>query len=83
MRVRVGCANPRNQKMQTNLLMTCGIAFVAVMVLLSALGVVIRLITTMFPDRSPEADTALMAAIDKAVEEAFPGSRVTRVEAKD
>ena len=69
--------------MQTDLLLTCGIAFMAVMVLLCSLGVVIRLITTLFPDRSPEADAALMEAIDKAVGEVFPGARVTRVEIKD
>jgi hypothetical protein len=68
--------------MQTNLLITCGIAFVAVMVLLSLLGGVIRLLTALFPDHSPEADPVLMGAIDKAVEEAFPGSRVTRIELK-
>ena len=69
--------------MQTNLFLTCGIAFVAVLVLLSTLGVVIRLLTMLFPDRSPEADPGLMEAIDRAVEEAFPGSIVTRVELKE
>jgi len=66
--------------MQTDLLMTCGIAFVAVMVLLTSLGGVIWLLTTLFPDKSPEADSALMEALDRAVGEAFPGARVTRVE---
>ena len=55
----------------------------AVLVLLSTLGVVIRLLTMLFPDRSPEADPGLMEAIDRAVEEAFPGSIVTRVELKE
>jgi hypothetical protein len=66
--------------MQTDLLMTCGIAFVAVMVILTGLAVVIGLLTNLFPDRSPEADPALMQAIDRAVGKAFPGARVTRVE---
>lgn len=66
--------------METNLLTTCGIAFAAVLAILGALAAVIRLLTLVFPDRSPESDSAMMEAIAQAVGQAFPGARVTAVE---
>ena len=70
-------------QMETDLLTTCGIAFGAVLTLLLLLGVVIRLLTSLFPDNSPEADAGLRRAIDEAVSEAYPGARVTRIEFRD
>ncbi|MFM1941088.1 MAG: hypothetical protein RI897_70 [Verrucomicrobiota bacterium] len=69
--------------MQTELLTTCGIAFVAVMGLLMLLSLMIRVLTSLLPDNSPESDTGLMKAMDEAVSQAFPGARVTRVELKE
>ncbi len=66
--------------MQPDLLTTCGIAFGSVLVVLAALAVFIRLVTTLFPDDSPEADPALMKAIGDAVGRAFPGSSLVSVE---
>jgi hypothetical protein len=66
--------------MQPDLLTTCGIAFGAVLVVLGSLAVIIRLLTTLFPDDSPEADPVLMKAIEDAVGQAFPGSSVVSVE---
>ena len=66
--------------METNLIVTCGIAFVAVIGILAFLAVLIRLIAALFPDASPESDEGLMTALEKAVGEAFPGARVIGVE---
>lgn len=66
--------------METSLLSICGIAFVAVLVILTGLAAMIRLLTAVFPDESPEADKGLMQAINTAVHTAFPGSLVVRVE---
>jgi hypothetical protein len=69
--------------MQPNLFITCGIAFVAVLMLLSLLAVMIRLLTSWFPDDSPEADGALMKAIEDAVVQAYPGATVVSVELEE
>jgi hypothetical protein len=69
--------------MQPNLLITCGIAFVAVLALLSLLAVMIRLLTSWFPDNSPEADGPLMKAIEDAVVQAYPGATVVSVELEE
>ncbi len=66
--------------METNLITTCAIAFVAVMSLLGGMAVVIRLLTALFPDESAEADASLMTALETAVNEAFPGASVVSVE---
>ena len=66
--------------METDLLTTCGIAFAAVLTILSLLAVFIRMLTSMFPDDSPEADPALMQALEDAVGQAFPGANLVSVE---
>ena len=48
--------------------------------ILTGLAAMIRLLTAVFPDESPEADKGLMQAINTAVHTAFPGSIVVRVE---
>ena len=66
--------------MEPSLLSICAIAFISVLCILCTLAIVIRLLTSLFPDTSPEADTGLMKAIDAAVTEAYPGATVLRVE---
>jgi hypothetical protein len=56
-------------------------AFTAVLVLLGALALVIRLLTSLFPGAPPIADAAVVAAIQAAVHQSLPGHRVTRIEA--
>ncbi|MDA1276184.1 MAG: hypothetical protein O2960_19390 [Verrucomicrobia bacterium] len=66
--------------MQPSLLIICAIAFAVVLFILTVLAFVIRLLTSVFPDKSPEGDRGLMQAINKAVAQAYPGSTVIRVE---
>lgn len=64
----------------TDLITICLSAFVAVFILLSLLSLVMRLITTLFPDLRKRVDSATVAAITTSVREVIPGSQVTRVE---
>ena len=66
--------------MPENLLVVCATAFVAVIVLLTALAGVIHLITSMFPPSRRGVDAPLVAAIEGAVTAVYPGARVTRIE---
>jgi hypothetical protein len=60
---------------------TCITAFVAVFVLLVVLALVIRLTTTIFPNRIVRSDdAAVIAAINAAVVALVPGARVTHLE---
>jgi uncharacterized membrane protein YqjE len=65
-----------------NLLTACGIAFLAVFILLSLLAGLMALITLAFPERKSMVDTALVAAITSSVASLFPGARVTKIEEK-
>ena len=65
---------------EARLLTVCGVAFLAVFVLLIALAVVIRLITLAFPMRGQSGNAALVAAISTATAAFYPGTRVTRIE---
>lgn len=66
-----------------SLIAICGIAFVAVFVLLTFLAAVMLLITSAFPAQtSPKgvADAAVVAAVSAAVAATVPGARLTRME---
>jgi len=65
-----------------NLLTACGIAFLAVFLLLSLLAGVMQLITLIFPERKFSVDPALVAAVTSAVAFVIPGARVTKIEEK-
>lgn len=69
--------------MESDLLTICGIALGAVLFVLGLLSVSLRLLTSLFPDDSPEADPALMKAIEEAVGQAFPGAKLVSVEADE
>ena len=63
-----------------SLIAICGIAFVAVFVLLAFLAAVMRLITSAFPVPVAAIDPAIVAAVSAAVTTLVPGSRLTRME---
>lgn len=63
-----------------SLLMVCGQAFAAVMAVLAALAGAMRLLLMVLPDRTPRDDAAVAAAIRQAVQQAWPGCSVARIE---
>ena len=65
-----------------NLLTACGIAFLAVFLLLSLLAGLMQLITLLFPERKPSVESSLVAAITSTVAYLIPGARVTKIEEK-
>ncbi len=65
-----------------SLLSACGIAFLAVFVLLSLLAGLMQLITIVFPKREPRIESSLVAAVSSAVAVLIPGARVTKLEEK-
>ena len=65
---------------EPTLWMVCLQAFAAVMLILFAMTGLLRLLITLFPENKPEADTALISAITKAVQSAVPGATVTQIE---
>ena len=65
---------------EVSLFTICGVAFLAVFVLLIVLAMVIRLITLVFPMRGQADGAALVAAISTAAAAVYPGTRVTRIE---
>jgi len=65
-----------------NLLTACGIAFLAVFLLLSLLAGLMQLITLIFPERKSSIDPALIAAVSSSVAFAIPGATVTKIEEK-
>ena len=65
-----------------NLLTACGIAFMAVFLLLSLLAGLMQLITLIFPERKSSVEPTLVAAISSSVAFLYPGARVTKIEEK-
>ena len=63
-----------------NLFVVCGIAFMAVMGLLTSLAVVMRIITAVFPVVRATSDPAVIAAIHVAVATVVPDARVVKLE---
>jgi len=63
-----------------DLLVTCGVAFVAVFVLLAFLALVMRILVILFPDTRPRTDAAVMAALAVTMSTVYPGTRITKVE---
>ncbi|HMP74243.1 MAG TPA: hypothetical protein PKE55_13365 [Kiritimatiellia bacterium] len=74
--------------MEINLLLVCANAFLAVMLLLSALAFLMRILITLFPEKPPahapepahSVSAPLAAAIQSAVHSVLPGARVTRID---
>ena len=64
----------------TELIRSCGIAFLAVFTILSFLAVTMKLMTTFFPVKEASVDPTVVAAITSSVTTVFPGATVTRIE---
>ena len=65
----------------SSLLFICVTAFFAVFVILSLLALIMRLMTTLFPDKEASApDGPILAAIHTAAARAHPGMQVTKIE---
>jgi len=63
-----------------NLIAACGIAFLAVFLLLGVLATLMRGITALFPAARSGLDAAVAAAITSVVSAFVQGARVTRIE---
>ena len=63
-----------------DLLMICVVAFAAVFVLLSVLAVLMRTIVSIFPEKTPTGDAAVVAAISSSYQALYPGTKVSRIE---
>jgi hypothetical protein len=64
----------------TELYMICGIAFLAVFVILTFLAFLMRIIMLIFPEKVAEIDSALIAAVAATVQTVFPGTKITKLE---
>lgn len=65
-----------------NLIAACGIAFLAVFLLLMLLAGLMKLITAVFPVRDASVDPTVVAAVYSAVAVLYPGSKVTTMKEK-
>lgn len=67
-----------------NLVVICGVAFMAVFAVLAVLAGVMRLLTTLFPPPDEPSDgsidPAIITAITAGMKAAYPGARVTGIE---
>lgn len=66
-----------------SLVVTCGIAFLAVFVVLAALAAVMRVLIVLLPapaEAEDGVDPAVVTAITEGVKAAYPGMRVTSIE---
>lgn len=62
-----------------DLLLICISAFIAVLVLLTLLATIIKLITTIFPQKALHGDSAVYAAIASAYSAIYPGTKITKI----
>ena len=62
-----------------DLLLICISAFIAVLFLLSVLAVIIKMITTIFPQKIVEEDAAVYAAIASVYTANYPGIKITKI----
>lgn len=67
---------------ETNLLMICLSAFVAVFILLGALAAIMQILIKVFPARIvlQKDDAALYAAIASTMHSIYPGTKITKIE---
>lgn len=66
-----------------NLLVICGVALLAVFVVLTFLAAIMQALIRLFPQRDQLAcaiEPVLVAAITEGVSAAYPGTRVTAIE---
>ena len=65
---------------QTELLLICVSAFIAVFILLSILALVMKLIIVVFPMKAGQSDAVLLAAVATVVSSIYPGTTLTKIE---
>ena len=63
-----------------DILAMCGVAFIAVFLLLMILALIMRLILVVFPERAEVVDAAVLAAVTSVISTAYPGTKITKVE---
>ena len=63
-----------------NLLVICASAFAAVFLLLAFLSLAMRIIITVFPQKSSSGDAAMLAAVAATLGAVYPGTKITRFE---
>jgi hypothetical protein len=63
-----------------DLYLICGIAFLTVFVILAILALLMRLILLIFPEKRTEVDAAMIAAVTTAVQNLFPGTKISKIE---
>ena len=66
--------------METNLFVICFTNLLVVVVLLGIMAGIIHLLTRLFPDRNAPQDPGIASAIQKAVANTWPGTKVVRIE---
>ena len=66
----------------SELLVICGTAFLYVFAVLFVLALAMRLIILIFPMKKTGIDAAVVAALATAVNRAFPGTKITKIEEK-
>ncbi len=62
-----------------NLLIICFTSFAAVLLILSALAVIMKVLLLIFPVKIEDNDSAVIAAINTAYNRQFPGTRVIKI----
>jgi len=67
----------------TELYMICGIAFLVVFIILALIAFLMRIIMLMFPEKAVDIDPAMIAAVAATVQTIFPGTKITKLEAKN
>ncbi len=62
------------------LYLICGIAFLVVFLILAILAALMRIILLIFPEKRPGVDAAMIVAVTTAVQNLFPGTKITKIE---
>ena len=63
-----------------DLFSVCISAFIVVFIILTVLALFMRLIIVLFPDKSPDDDQAVFAAIVSIFNRVYPGTKITKIE---
>ena len=62
------------------LVVICGAAFLIVFIILTLLALTMKLIMIIFPEKKAVSDEAVIAALAAAVQNVFPGTKLTNIE---
>jgi len=64
---------------QPNLIIVCISSFTAVLIILSFLSIIMKFLLFIFPVKTKEDDTAIIAAITTTYNRQYPGTRITNI----